>query len=99
MKKKFPRTIIVQIKDTMWEGFEGSEAWNANTELSEDCLYLNVVVPKPHPKDAAVGSLFSFNVVLVAVVVVVVGAIFDVVVVAVFVVRFNFRAICRSQRE
>ena len=41
----------------MWEGFEGSEAWNANTELSEDCLYLNVVVPKPHPKDAAVGSV------------------------------------------
>ena len=39
----------------MWEGFEGSEAWNANTKLSEDCLYLNVVVPKPHPKDAAVG--------------------------------------------
>ena len=38
----------------MWEGFEGSEAWNANTKLSEDCLYLNVVVPKPHPKDAAV---------------------------------------------
>ena len=46
--------LIVQIKDTMWEGFEGSEAWNANTKLSEDCLYLNVVVPKPHPKDAAV---------------------------------------------
>ena len=72
MKKKFPRTIIVQIKDTMWEGFEGSEAWNANTELSEDCLYLNVVVPKPHPKDAAVGSLFSFHVFIVVVVVVLV---------------------------
>ena len=44
----------VQIKDTMWEGFEGSEAWNANTPLSEDCLYLNVVVPQPHPENAAV---------------------------------------------
>ena len=38
----------------MWPGFEGSEQWNANTPLSEDCLYLNVVVPKPHPKNAAV---------------------------------------------
>jgi len=44
----------VQIKDTMWPGFEGSEAWNANTPLSEDCLYLNVVVPQPHPQNAAV---------------------------------------------
>ena len=44
----------VQIKDTMWPGFEGSEAWNANTPLSEDCLYLNVVVPRPHPEKAAV---------------------------------------------
>jgi len=51
--KQLPNSCI-QIKDTMWEGFEGSEAWNANTKLSEDCLYLNVVVPKPHPKDAAV---------------------------------------------
>ena len=44
----------VQVKDTMWEGFSGSEAWNTNTPQSEDCLYLNVVVPRPHPKNAAV---------------------------------------------
>ena len=44
----------VQIKDTMWPGFEGSEQWNANTPLSEDCLYLNVMVPNPHPKNASV---------------------------------------------
>ena len=50
---KLPNSCV-QIKDTMWPGFEGSEQWNANTPLSEDCLYLNVVVPKPHPKDAAV---------------------------------------------
>lgn len=41
-------------KDTMWPGFEGSEQWNANTPLSEDCLYLNVMVPNPHPKNASV---------------------------------------------
>ena len=44
----------VQIFDTMWPGFGGSEQWNPNTPLSEDCLYLNVVVPRPHPKSAAV---------------------------------------------
>ena len=44
----------VQIKDTMWPGFEGSEQWNANTPLSEDCLYLNVMVPNPHPTNASV---------------------------------------------
>merc|ERR1719348_230682 len=38
----------------MWPGFPGSEAWNTNTKQSEDCLYLNVVVPRPHPKNAAV---------------------------------------------
>ena len=44
----------IQIFDTMWPGFGGSEQWNPNTPLSEDCLYLNVVVPRPHPKNAAV---------------------------------------------
>ena len=28
--------------------------WNTNTERSEDCLYLSVVVPRPRPKNAAV---------------------------------------------
>ena len=48
------KTNIQLFKDTMWPGFDGSEQWNANTPLSEDCLYLNVMVPNPHPKNASV---------------------------------------------
>jgi len=44
----------VQAPDTTWPGFPGAEQWNTNTKQSEDCLYLNVVIPRPHPKDAAV---------------------------------------------
>ena len=44
----------VQVKDTMFPGFLGSEMWNANTPLNEDCLYLNIAVPQPHPKSSAV---------------------------------------------
>merc|ERR1719309_1227015 len=42
------------MRDTTWPGFAGAEEWNTNTKQSEDCLYLNVVIPRPHPKNAAV---------------------------------------------
>lgn len=44
-----------QIIDTFFgNNFEGSKIWNANTPLSEDCLHLNIWVPRPRPKNAAV---------------------------------------------
>lgn len=44
-----------QLNDTFFgTDFPGSVMWNANTRLSEDCLYLNVWVPFPRPKNSAV---------------------------------------------
>jgi len=43
-----------QTVDEFFGDFTGSTMWNTNTERSEDCLYLSVVVPRPRPKNAAV---------------------------------------------
>ncbi|KAL3243824.1 hypothetical protein MRX96_019643 [Rhipicephalus microplus] len=36
-----------QVLDTLYGNFSGSTMWNANTEMSEDCLKLNVWAPGP----------------------------------------------------
>jgi acetylcholinesterase len=50
---KWPNSCV-QILDSLFPGFPGAEMWNANTPISEDCLYINVAVPKPHPTNSAV---------------------------------------------
>ena len=43
-----------QTVDDFFGNFEGATMWNANTPMSEDCLYLSVIVPKPRAKNVPV---------------------------------------------
>lgn len=49
-----PPNTCVQIEDTVFGDFSGANMWNPNTPMSEDCLYINVVVPHTRPKNATV---------------------------------------------
>ena len=51
--RKLPNSCW-QTTDDFFGNFAGSAMWNANTERSEDCLYLSVTVPRPRPKNATV---------------------------------------------
>lgn len=53
-----PPNSCVQLIDEMFMNFSGASMWYPNTELSEDCLYLNVVAPSPRPKKATVMVFF-----------------------------------------
>uniref|UniRef100_A0A6B2E559 Acetylcholinesterase n=2 Tax=Larroussius TaxID=59268 RepID=A0A6B2E559_9DIPT len=49
-----PPNTCVQIVDTLFGDFPGATMWNPNTNLTEDCLYINVAVPHPRPKNSPV---------------------------------------------
>ena len=46
---KLPNSCY-QNPDTFFDDFVGSNMWNPTTRVSEDCLYLNVWVPKTNPR-------------------------------------------------
>ncbi|XP_043219104.1 acetylcholinesterase-like [Amphibalanus amphitrite] len=50
-----------QTVDDYFGDFEGSSMWNVNTPMSEDCLYLNVVVPRPRPAHLAAVMVWIFG--------------------------------------
>lgn len=44
----------VQINDTFFGDFKGSKIWNPSGPKDEDCLSLNIWVPRPRPQNAPV---------------------------------------------
>ncbi|KAK2148411.1 hypothetical protein LSH36_499g01062 [Paralvinella palmiformis] len=46
---KLPNSCY-QVPDKFFGDFYGSDVWNPTTRVSEDCLYINVWVPRTHPR-------------------------------------------------
>ena len=43
--------------DEFFGNFSGSLAWNPNTNVSEDCLYLNVFAPRDIEENEVIGKV------------------------------------------
>ncbi|XP_055345981.1 acetylcholinesterase-like isoform X2 [Paramacrobiotus metropolitanus] len=50
---KLPNSCYQQ-NDTAFGDFIGAVMWNPNTPISEDCLYINLWIPRPRPTNAVV---------------------------------------------
>ena len=46
-----------QMPDEFFGNFSGSLAWNPNTNVSEDCLYLNVFAPRDIEENEVIGKV------------------------------------------
>ena len=46
-----------QMPDEFFGNFSGSLAWNPNTDVSEDCLYLNVFAPRDIEENEVIGKV------------------------------------------
>lgn len=55
----------IQLNDSTFPNFKGSEVWNPNTQVSEDCLYLNVWAPSKSENKAVMiwiyGGSYSYG--------------------------------------
>ena len=58
--KKLPNSCI-QTPDENFDRFEGVEMWNPNTKISEDCLYLNLWVPRSNNNNSATTLIWIYG--------------------------------------
>ncbi|XP_060569602.1 cholinesterase 1-like isoform X2 [Ruditapes philippinarum] len=58
--KTLPNSCI-QTVDGYFDRFEGVEMWNPNTDISEDCLYLNLWVPRLNKTNFATTLIWIYG--------------------------------------